>query len=300
MALSKEKRAALQAQLGTNNMSGQQQVPETKDIRPDLDELEELEADEMERDARGEDPLNYYRPDSTPPEDLEEMEAYKLRGRDYQLANHFTKQPHIAVEPPGRATVPTLDPTGLNSFFTSFVVPPTSVTAITQLPQERPLVYGLNIPQDATWDEKMRILEDVYTYVGAQAVEPDGYVNKWLECLGCVVMPVNADVTDPASEENGGEITTTNIDWEVPLFKLAEKNREGEHIIIGGGGASGKRFAQQMTSIFGPGDWKTPVEIRITQEARQGISATTGRIEPRRRYIFGFRRIRQEGKKGTR
>jgi hypothetical protein len=151
-----------------------------------------------------------------------------------------------------------------------------------------PIVHGLTITPTMTIEERESVTEVIFSYVGAIPRKVDSYTGRWLRCLGCVLMPVEGDVT---RRDDEGVIATRHMKWDVPLFKLASIDDETQmNVIISGGGRYGFIFAKTLTDLFGPGDWATPKEILISQEAREGVNPKTGNKEPRRMYRFAYRR----------
>jgi hypothetical protein len=161
-------------------------------------------------------------------------------------------------------------------------------------PQNQPLCYGLDIDDETMQAErKIELVDMVYTYIGVTPRPVDAYCGRWLKCLGVVLAPVTAEVTErdsitgePIVDQITGEVATRAMTWQQPLVKLdAVDDVTDEHIILFGGGAAGKRFAMEMTKLFGPGDWARPRRLFISQEARQGVGKG-GKLEPRRLFRF--------------
>ena len=170
----------------------------------------------------------------------------------------------------------------------SIIETPDDAKALSEY-EPQPLVRGLVIPENATQEQKEAILEMVFSYIGVTPRAIDAYCGRWLKCLGAVVAPLSGEVE---VIDDIGEVKIQTIQWDSPMFKLdAIDDITGMNVIIAGGGASGKKFAHAMTALFGPGDWKQPVLVFISQEQRQGINRRSGQLEPRRLYRFAHRRM---------
>lgn len=168
-------------------------------------------------------------------------------------------------------------------------IPPEDARAIAEY-EPAPLVRGLVIPEQATQEQKERIVEMIFSYIGVTPRAIDAYCGRWLKCIGAVVAPLSGEVE--VLDEYTNEVKLQTIQWDSPMFKLDSiDDITGLNVVIAGGGASGKKFAHAMTQLFGPGDWKTPMLIFISQEARQGVNKRTGELEPRRLYRFAHRRM---------
>lgn len=176
--------------------------------------------------------------------------------------------------------------------------------------QSGPLAYGLSLDDDAmSREEKVQRFDMVYSYIGVIPRPIDNYVGRWIKCLGAVLAPITGDVTvrgpngQAVINQDTGEVMTRQITWTQPLFKLESiDDATQEHVILFGGGASGKRFAMNMTDLFGPGDWAEPREIFISQEQRQAVARNGQGTEPHRLYRFNSRAIKSvvdANKKGT-
>lgn len=146
--------------------------------------------------------------------------------------------------------------------------------------QELSIVEGLSIPPTMTEDQKDKLLESIFSYVGVTPQKIDSKINRWLKCLGCAVMPLQKE---QGIDEETGEVQV--LQWHVPLFKLDIIDQDtGSHIIVSGGGKNGLRFARSMTTMFGAGDWSRPKWIRFNQENRVGEDG-----QPRRLYRVEYR-----------
>jgi len=153
-----------------------------------------------------------------------------------------------------------------------------------------PLVEGLQFPPNMVALERLQMIQNIETYTGATPVKISGTLaNSWIRVLGCCVMPIRVKVDGETIDSKTGEVTDSFEVKYVPLFKLEEKNRDGEHTILTGGGKNGLTFARLRVNLFGPGDWDHVEEVKFNSEAREGTNSE-GKKEPRILYRVEGRR----------
>lgn len=160
--------------------------------------------------------------------------------------------------------------------------------------QPMQLVRGFAVKPGMTPEQLEDLSEMIHTYIGVIPRRIGNYAGRWVKVIGCVVQPVAG--TKNTANRLTGEVEKVNLQWDVPLFKLASVDQDtGMHIVVAGGGRYGLQFAMEMTALFGPGDWKHPRMMFVSQEERTGIDED-GKESPRRMYRFNHRRPTSEDK----
>ena len=136
--------------------------------------------------------------------------------------------------------------------------------------QSQNMVLGLDIDPALPQAEKIRLLTMASSYIGVIPHAMDEYVNTVVTMLGCAIAPIE-DINNET-----GEV----MRWNACLFKIATDNAS---VVVNGGGKQGMMFARSAMSLFGAGDWLTPMKVHIRQENRTGKDG-----QPRRMYRFQF------------
>ena len=147
---------------------------------------------------------------------------------------------------------------------------PTSTALVPSQPQNMVLVQGLEIDPTLPQEEKIRLLTMASSYIGVIPHAMDEYVNTVVTMLGCAIAPI----------EHIDNETGETSRWNACLFKVATDNAS---VVVNGGGKQGMMFARSAMSLFGAGDWQTPMKVHIRQENRTGKDG-----QPRRMYRFQF------------
>ena len=156
------------------------------------------------------------------------------------------------------------------------------------------LVRGFTVKPGMTPEQLEDLSEMIHTYIGVIPRKIGNYAGRWVRVIGCVVQPTSG-MKNIVNRETG-EVTQQFLKWDIPLFKLASIDQDtGMHIVMSGGGRYGLQFAMEMTALFGPGDWKHPRMVFVSQEERTGVDEY-GHEGPRRMYRFNHRRPTSEDK----
>lgn len=163
------------------------------------------------------------------------------------------------------------------------------------------LAEGLTIDTRETSPDVLDELLDMrQSYIGVIAKDPGNYINKWLRCLGCMVIPMERKV--PVIDRISGEEITVTKQWEAVLFKIDRIDEDTQmHVIIKGGGQSSLEWAKLQAKMGRAGDWERPKEIMFSQEAievkRQKYDMATGQVQstsgPGRMYRLVSRNIKE-------
>lgn len=141
-------------------------------------------------------------------------------------------------------------------------------------------IPGLALKDSMSIEHRMELISMVTSYLGVVPRKAMNYVGRKLTCIGCVVAPITGNVR--RIDESTGEVITESLTWYSPLFKLSEIDPEtDEHIIVAGGGNQALQLARGLVATIGAGDWPRPMEIKFSQEERQGVDEF-GRNVPRR------------------
>lgn len=163
------------------------------------------------------------------------------------------------------------------------LVEPQDKAVIVQDDNRIQLAHGLVIDVNATDMEIVEGLLDMrQSYIGVPAKDPGQYVNMWLRCVGCMVVPMERHV--PVIDRQTGEERDTIKRWDSVLFKLEKEDPDtGMNVIIKGGGVSAYEWAMTQAKMGNAGDWNKIREIRFFQEAiavkRQKYNMQTGQVE---------------------
>jgi hypothetical protein len=127
------------------------------------------------------------------------------------------------------------------------------------------ILENLVIPANMPEEEKEKLSEQAFSYIGDVPVHISRYTNRWIKCLGVAAVPLAGNVIDQKTGE------TEWKEWVRPLFKLDKIDPDtGEYIIAYGGGQNGLKFVRFWNSLTGkPGDWKKPRWIFVRMETRE-------------------------------
>jgi hypothetical protein len=153
---------------------------------------------------------------------------------------------------------------------------------------------GLAIQASASDEEIDAMVELVQSYVGVKPEKVGNRTGEWMLAIGCALVPFEREMIRKSKEINPdtgevfeGEYSVTKK-WKAPLFKLAEINKQGQHVILSGGGGNAVDFVKRYAGLGRAGDWKTPKEIMFSSEERE-IEDEHGVKKPGRMYRIDIR-----------
>lgn len=219
-------------------------------------------------------------PGNTPPAVLEALEQIEQAEQDV-LRETYLRIPTEGVDMLADERVgefeesPTVDDVPWD------VDTPSSNRSLTIRPIETPaIVEGFRVEDNMTLEQVEDLTEQVYTYIGVEPRHIGQYTGRKLRMIGSVAVPLEGEVTDKPT----GEVHY--VKWVQPRFKLASiDDVTGEHVILYGGGKNGLAFVRLMTSLYGPGDWRTPKEVTVTMQVRDNAHVL---------YHFMHKRVKDE------